>query len=579
MAARTVTGQPRAMQWGGRWSDAGWTAAIWAPDAGRVDLLLRDKVLAMRRRDDGFWAVTAPAAAGDRYRFRVDGQDLPDPASRLQAGDVHAASVVTPPTPEPAPDRWQGRDWAEAVIYELHLGTFTPEGTLAAAAGRLAELAGLGITAVELMPVGQWQGSRGWGYDGVLPWALHPAYGTPDDLRGFVRQAHALGLMVILDLVMNHFGPEGAYMHQAAPRFFDEGRHTPWGAAIDFSQPAVCEYWIQCAEYWVGGFGLDGLRLDAVHQIAGPGADTFMRQFAQRLRAVDPGRPIHLIVEDERNEPDLREAGFDATWNDDFHHAVHCQLTGESDSYYASFAHDPIGDLCLALQRGHVEEGQPRPGRDTPRGRPCGHLPPTGFVNAVQTHDQVGNRARGERLLSLADPRAVRTAYALLLVSPYIPMIFMGEERGATTPFLFFADFTGDLAEAVRKGRAAEFAGIASLGAAVPDPLSPETFQRSKLVWDGDGAADWLDLTRRALAFRAGQVVPLLKSGRRASAEVTRLGPASLSASWHFHAGTLALRLALGQAEPDPVRPRDAAFTLGRPGQDPFSLCVSTRPR
>ncbi|WP_207100429.1 malto-oligosyltrehalose trehalohydrolase [Paracoccus shandongensis] len=564
--------------WGGQWSGDGWTARIWAPDAKDVGLVLGGRHHPMARQGDGFWSVTVPAREGDEYLFRIDGQDIPDPASRLQAGDVHAPSVVTRPSPAPQAS-WQGRDWAEAVIYELHLGTFTPEGTLAAATEKLAGLAGLGITAIELMPIGQWSGARGWGYDGVLPYALHPAYGSPDDLRRFVDRAHSLGLMVILDLVMNHFGPEGAYLHHAAPAFFDESRHTPWGAAIDFSQDAVREYWIQCAEYWIGEFGLDGLRLDAVHQITGPGADDFMRQFAGRVRAVDPARAIHLIVEDERNEAFLRQNGYDASWNDDFHHAVHCALTGESDSYYASFSHDPVGDLSLALQRGHIEEGQDRPDRDEPRGEPCGHLPPTGFVNSTQTHDQVGNRARGERLLSLADPDGVRVAYALLLTAPYIPMIFMGEERGATTPFLFFADYTGDLAEAVRKGRAAEFAGIASLGDKVPDPLSIDTFQRSKLDWsDSDTARDWLDLTRRALAFRADHVVPLLKSGRSAPAEVARIGAASLTATWHFNVGTLHLGLSLGQAEPD-LKPQDEAFSVGRAGHDPFALFVTTRPR
>ena len=567
-----------APMWGGYWTDAGWTVATWAPLADQVALILNGKPCPMTRQADGFWSATVDARAGDTYLLRVDGKDIPDPASRLQSGDVHAPSVVVKPSDDARQAPWAGRPWAEAVIYELHLGTFTPEGTLPAATGKLAELADLGITAVELMPIGQWQGERGWGYDGVLPYALHPAYGSPDDLRRFVDHAHSLGLMVILDLVMNHFGPEGAYLHHAAPPFFDEGRHTPWGAAIDFPQHAVREYWIQCAEYWLGEYRLDGLRLDAVHQIAGPGATDFMAEFARRARAVDPTRPIHLIVEDERNEASLRENGYDASWNDDFHHAVHCQLTGESDSYYASFSHDPVGDLCLALARGHIEEGQPRPGRDEPRGEPCGHLPPTGFVNSTQTHDQVGNRAMGERLLSLADPKGVQVAFALLLTAPYIPMIFMGEERGATTPFLFFADFTGDLARAVREGRAAEFAGIASLGSRVPDPLAPDTFARSRLDWDDTATArDWLDVTRRALSFRRDHVVPLLTSGRSRPAQVVRHGAASLAATWQFQKGTLDLRLSLGQAEPGLPPLDEAAFSLGRIGTDPFALSITTR--
>lgn len=567
-----------AHDWGGRWSDAGWTIGIWAPKASEVSLILNGQEHPMTPDAEGFRTATVPARPGDTYLLRVDGTEIPDPASRLQSGDTHAPSVVVGPVGERDRDAWKGRDWAEAVIYEMHLGTFTPQGTLGAAAEKLEDLARLGITAVELMPLGQWQGERGWGYDGVLPYALHPAYGTPDDLRRFVDRAHSLGIMVILDLVMNHFGPEGAYLHEAAPPFFDESRHTPWGAAIDFSQPAVREYWIQCAEYWIGDFRLDGLRLDAVHQISGPGANDFMTQFARRVRAVDPGRAIHLIVEDERNERFLRENGYDASWNDDFHHTVHVHLTGESDSYYASFAQDPFGDLCLALSRGHVEEGQPRPGREEPRGEPCGHLPPTGFVNSTQTHDQVGNRALGERLLSLADPQGVKAAYALLLTAPYIPMIFMGEERGATTPFLFFADFEGDLAKAVREGRAAEFAGIASLGSKVPDPLAPETFARSKLDWQQDAnAAEWLDLTARALAFRHHHVVPLLKSGRSQPAQVTRHGPSSAEATWFFTSGTLNLRLSLGQAEPALKPFEDAGFSLGQIGRDPFALSVNAR--
>lgn len=564
--------------WGGRWSDEGWTLGTWAPKASAVALILNGQAQPMTRNADGFWTATAPARPGDTYLLRVDGQEIPDPASRLQSGDVHAPSVVVAPADDRPQAGWRGRDWSEAVIYEMHLGTFTPQGTLGAAAEKLADLADLGVTAVELMPLGQWQGDRGWGYDGVLPYALHPTYGTPDDLRRFVDQAHSLGIMVILDLVMNHFGPEGAYLHHAAPPFFDEARHTPWGAAIDFSQPAVREYWIQCAEYWIGEYRMDGLRLDAVHQISGPGAKDFMTTFAGRIRAVDKSRAIHLIVEDERNERFLRENGYDASWNDDFHHAVHVQLTGESDSHYASFAHDPFGDLCLALERGHIEEGQPRPGRDEPRGEPCGDLPPTGFVNSTQTHDQVGNRALGERLLSLADPQGVKVAYALLLTAPYVPMIFMGEERGATTPFLFFADFEGDLAKAVREGRAAEFAGIASLGSKVPDPLSPDTFARSKLDWSaGANAAEWLDLTAHALAFRRDAVVPLLKSGRSRPAHVARHGAASAHATWFFNAGTLDLRLSLGQADGGLQPLGGAGFSLGRIGQDPFAISVSAR--
>ncbi|WP_410216353.1 malto-oligosyltrehalose trehalohydrolase [Paracoccus sp. (in: a-proteobacteria)] len=554
--------------WGPDLSDGVWTLRLWAPGARDVRLLLADEPAPMNREGDGLWTATTDVPEGTLYLFDVDGQRMPDPASRLQAGSVHDASVLV--APRGAAPGWQGRDWSEAVLYELHVGTFTPEGTFAAAAGRMRHLADLGFTAVELMPLGQWFGQRGWGYDGVLPYAPHPAYGTPDDLHRLVEAAHEAGLMVILDLVMNHFGPEGAYLHHSSPEFFNPDRHTPWGAAIDFARPAVRDYWISCAVYWLQEYGMDGLRLDAVHQISGPGADEFMALLARAVHDLSPRR--HLITEDERNIPDLREgAGYDASWNDDFHHAVHVALTGESDSYYASFAVDPVGDIALALSRGHIEEGQPREGLNEPRGQSCGHLPPTAFVNSTQTHDQVGNRAHGDRLLTLADPQGVAVAYALLLVAPYIPMVFMGEERGETNPFQFFADYEGELAEAVRKGRAAEFAGIAALGEAVPDPLSVETFERSRLGWrEDEDAQSWLSLTREALAFRAANVVPMLKSGL-IDADVTRPEPHLVRARWLFGQGTLALSLAMGQPDPDPIA--DPDLRAGRAG-GPYSLTV-----
>ncbi|RDW12262.1 malto-oligosyltrehalose trehalohydrolase [Paracoccus thiocyanatus] len=565
-------------RWGACWDDAGrWQARLWAPGADRVQLVLNGREQNMARDGDGYWSATAHPGIGDTYLFRVDGRLVPDPASRCQVRGVHGASVVTAAADFPWQVPWRGRDWAEAAIYELHVGSFTPSGTLAEAETRLAGLAALGFTAIELMPLGQWPGRRGWGYDGVLPFALHPAYGAPDDLRRFVDRAHGLGLMVLLDLVMNHFGPDGASLHLTSPEFFDPGRQTPWGAAIDFSQPAVRAYWTECAEYWLAEFRLDGLRLDAVHQIAGPGARQFLADLALRARGAGAGRAIHLITEDERNLPDLRQSGYDASWNDDFHHAIHTLLTGEDQGYYASFARDPMGDLALALARGHVEQGQPRPGRDRPRGAPCEHLPPTAFVNAIQTHDQVGNRAQGERLLALADPAGVRMAYALLLVAPYIPMVFMGEERGAQSPFLFFADYRGDLAQAVRQGRAAEFADDPSFGGAVPDPLDPATLERSRIDWqDQDRARPWLDLTRRALDFRRESVVGLLKSGRM-GAEVQRHGRRGLDARWRFGAGTLRIVLSAGAVEDLPAIAAPQ-FRLGRPGMDPFALCASVEP-
>ncbi|WP_193336655.1 malto-oligosyltrehalose trehalohydrolase [Devosia beringensis] len=556
--------------------DGTWSVATWAPSAKAVTVELKGGKQAMVPDGDGWWYARVGASPGTSYQFISDGQTMPDPASRLQAGGVHAQSVLVDHRTYPWRSSWQGRPWPEAVIYELHVGTFTPEGTFAAAMDRLDELADLGITAIEVMPVGQWSGKRGWGYDGVLPYAPHPAYGTPDAFKAFVDHAHGLGMMVILDIVMNHFGSEGAHLHSLAPEFFAPERHTPWGAAIHFDLPAVREFWIACASMWIADYRLDGLRFDAVHEITGPGADDFLAEMATRLRALDPARRIHLITEDDRNSPRWREDGlYDASWNDDFHHAIHTALTGEDHDYYASYAVDPIGDLCRALAHGQVEEGQERQGRDGPRGEKSDHLQPTAFVNAIQTHDQIGNRPHGERLITLADAKAVEVAYAMLLVAPYVPMIVMGEERGEQAPFLFFADFHGELADNVREGRAAEIGAIAAAEEPPPDPLAVDTFAASKLTWKTDAAAQsWLALTRQALAFRRDYVVPLLKSGRVGAAQARRIGGSAIEANWRFAAGSLHLAVNFGTVGAFPPGAQEPQFTLNRIERDNFALSV-----
>ncbi|WMT92856.1 malto-oligosyltrehalose trehalohydrolase [Pelagibacterium sp. H642] len=564
-----------ARKWGPVQNDQGWTISTWAPQARSVTLLMGNDEIACVRCSDGFWSAETDAPVGASYKFRVDEAIVPDPASRLQQGDVHGASVLFDHDRYRWKQNWHGRNWAEAVIYELHVGTFTLQGNFAAAAAKLGDLASIGITAIEVMPVGQFPGTFGWGYDGVLPFAPHPAYGTPDDFKAFVDQAHGHGIMVLLDVVMNHFGPEGAYIHQSAPNFFDPDRHTPWGAAIDFSQEAVRQFWVECAQMWLADYHLDGLRLDAVHQIAGPGAEQFFDELAEAVRILDLGRPLHIVLEDERNEPHLREIeGLTANWNDDFHHAVHTALTGEDHDYYQNFAVDPIGDLVLALKNGHIEEGQERLGCKRRRGQPSRHLPPTAFVNATQTHDQVGNRPYGERLITLADETAVEVAFALLLVSPYIPMVFMGEEQGESTPFQYFADFDGELGRLVREGRASEFADIALLGEAVPDPTSAATFHSSKLSWsETDRAKAWQEMTRRCLAFRSKYVVPLLKSGRIAS-DAKRSGEKALEAEWHFAKGSLRLGLNLGTVGQHTFSFQGAQFRINALDEDRYALCA-----
>ena len=559
--------------WGALAGDDGtWSVALWAPAARAVGVVLDGVTVPLTRCADGTFRGDVTAQEGTPYVFDVDGTRLPDPAARRQQGDVHGPSLLC--APPRVPD-WPGRDWRETVISEIHIGTFTRDGTFAAAARRLPDLAAAGITAVEVMPIAQFAGARGWGYDGVLPYAVHPAYGTPQDFADFVAAAHDLDLSVILDVVYNHFGPEGAYIGGVCPDFFDATRQTPWGAAIDFSQGPVREFFIRNAIMWVRDFGVDGLRIDAVHQLQDATDPEFLEELARRLRALHLGRPLHLVAEDERNLPHHRDAALtDAQWNDDYHHALHCLLTGEDEGYYAPFAVDPIADLATALTDGHVAQGSPRNAHADARGAPSAHLPPEAFVNANQTHDQIGNRALGERLITLTSPAAMHVAHALLLTSPYIPMLFQGEEIGARTPFPFFCDFDGDLADAVRRGRLAEFSAFSGFDGALPDPLDPATFAAAR-PYDAppDDADDWRALTARLLAWRAAHVVPLLCSGQT-SAKVQVLGDKALRATWHFKAGTLHSLVQLGQPlAADHWSADDRGLSFGTPDDD-FAFCT-----
>ncbi|WP_375263558.1 malto-oligosyltrehalose trehalohydrolase [Palleronia sp.] len=552
-----------SQRWGPTRDGERWRVATWAPMQDNVRLRLGSDTLDMKKDAGGWHVADVSAALGTEYAFVVNGESYPDPAARWQAGDVHAASRLCDPASLPrAP--WHGREWEEAVVLEIHVGTFTAEGTLNAAAAQLAEIAALGITAVELMPLGQFAGDRGWGYDGVLPNALHPAYGPPEDMAAFVDAAHEVGIMVLVDAVYNHFGPDGAYIHALCPSFFDEERQTPWGAAIDFTRPEVRAFFLQNAEMWIAGYGVDGLRLDAVHQIGQPDETDFLTELADHVAGLDLGRPVHLVTEDERNLASyVGHATLRAQWNDDYHHAVHALLTGEGHSYYAPFAEDPFGDLLTALRDGQVDQGQPRPATDEMRGEPSGHLPPTRFVNANQTHDQIGNRAIGERLIALADPADMRVMHGLLCLAPFVPMLFQGEEIGARAPFQFFTDFHGDLAAAVRKGRRNEFPDFADAQDEIPDPNAPKTFERSKPYADPPPDADeWRQLTRDCLRLRHTKVVPLLKSGWQKT-DVTQEGERSLRATWTFGIGRLEVTFADGG--PAPVLRTPEILTIAGP--------------
>ena len=511
--------------------------SLWAPAAGRVELVLtggpQPGGIAMRPQGDGWYAATVERAGTDtRYAFRIDGRPpVPDPASRYNPDGVHGPSLLVDPLAYAWHDGdWRGRPWQEAVVYELHVGTFTPAGTFAAAIERLDHLASLGVTAIELMPVAAFSGRRGWGYDGVLLFAPHAAYGTPEELKALVDAAHARGLMVLLDVVYNHFGPDGNYLHQYAPQFFNPRHRTPWGAAVNFDGEAsrtVREFYIHNALYWLDEYHFDGLRLDAIHAVADDSRPHIVDELAQAVRAGPGGaRHVHLVLENDLNQSRYlpRTAGgatplATAQWNDDLHHAAHVLATGETDGYYADYAAEPLRLLGRALAEGFAWQGDPSPYRGGERrGEPSSQLPPLAFVDFLQTHDQVGNRAFGERLAHLAPEAPLRALAACVLLSPAVPMLFMGEEFGAASPFQYFCDFTGELARAVTEGRRSEFGRFERFADPqvrdrIPDPNDPATFARSRLDWSEcalPAHARWLALHRELLAIRHRRLVPLL---------------------------------------------------------------------
>ena len=538
---------------------------FWAPGVEAAAVAFADgHEVPMAAEADGWFSVTTTAPAGTRYRYRVAPDLLvPDPASRAQDGDVGGWSIVVDAHAYRWRDGdWRGRPWHETVLYELHPGLF---GGFRGIAEELPRLAALGVTAVELMPIADFAGTRNWGYDGVLPFAPDEAYGTPDELKALVDAAHGLGLMIFLDVVYNHFGPEGNWLHAYAPTFFAEAHHTPWGAAIDFTRMPVRDLFIENAIHWLVEYRMDGLRFDAVHAIeASPGED-MLQEMARRIRAtVGPDRDVHLVLEHDDNAArHLRRDLYDAQWNDDAHHCLHVLLTGESDGYYADYAQAPAALLARCLGQGFAYQGEPSVHRDgLERGEPSTHLPPTAFVQFLQNHDQIGNRALGERLDALAPPAAMAAARALLLLAPQIPMLFMGEEWACRTPFLYFTDFTGALAEAVRDGRRREFARFAAFArpeaqAAIPDPNDPATFAASRPDPGGAGHAEALARTTALLALRRAEITPRLPGAVSLGADA--IGPAAVRASWRLGDGRLFRLLCNLGADPVQVQPETAA--------------------
>ncbi|MFE4110037.1 malto-oligosyltrehalose trehalohydrolase [Kosakonia sp. YIM B13611] len=555
---------------------------LWATGQQQISLRLPVGELPMQRLDDGWFELTVDnVVPGTAYQFVLaDGMVVPDPASRAQASDVNDPSLVVDPDhyvwQHP---QWQGRPWQESVVYELHIGTFTPQGTFRAAMEKLPYFAQLGITMIEVMPVSQFGGNRGWGYDGVLLYAPHSAYGTPDDFKAFIDAAHGYGLSVVLDIVLNHFGPEGNYLPALSPDFFHAERQTPWGPGIAYDIDAVRRYIVEAPLYWLTEYNLDGLRFDAIDQIEDSTEPPVLVEIARRIREEITDRPVHLTTEDSRNiialhphEPDGRAPLFTAEWNDDLHNAAHVFATGETHAYYQDFADKPEVWLARALIEGFAFQGEIAPSTGEPRGVDSRNQPPVAFVDFIQNHDQTGNRAQGERLITLAGEERTRVLLGALLFSPHIPLLFMGEEYGETNPFLFFTDFHGDLARAVREGRAREFQGHAGHeGETVPDPNAPETFTRSQLDWaktQQESGQRWLTQTRDWLTLRQKYVVPLLTHAQRQNGEVIATAPGFVAVRWRFSQGTLSLALNIGEAaQPLPDLPGKTLVAWPR-GQD-----------
>jgi maltooligosyltrehalose trehalohydrolase len=512
----------------GAWVERGGVRfRVFAPERTRVELVWEGggpptPPLPLERDPAGYWSGFARGAgAGALYRYRLDGEGpFPDPASRYQPYGVHGPSQVVDPASFPWTDSlWRGVGLEELVVYELHVGTFTPAGTFAGAAGRLEDLKHLGVTAIELMPLADFPGRRNWGYDGVDLFAPARCYGTPDDLRRLVDRAHSLGLAVLLDVVYNHLGPAGAYLGVFSRSYFSESHHTPWGAAVNLDGPGspdVRGFFVENALHWVHEYHLDGLRLDACHALLDDSPRYFLAELQDRVRGTVAARKVLVIAEDSRNlvRMVLPEAeggwGLDAVWADDLHHQVRVALAGDRDGYYRDFS-GALPDLAATVRDGWFFQGQRSAHFGGPRGTDPRPAPPRRFVVCIQNHDQVGNRALGERLHHQVDLAVWRAVSTLLLVAPETPLLFMGQEWGASSPFLFFTDHEEALGALVTEGRRKEFAGFRAFSdpaarERIPDPQAEETFARSRLDWteaEREPHASLRRLYRALLARRA----------------------------------------------------------------------------
>lgn len=504
--------------------DEGVLFRLWAPQCESVSLEVDGYApQAMERQDDGWFHQRVPGSGpGALYGFRLpDGQLVPDPASRHQPGDALGLSEVIDLSGSPDPV-WRGRPFEDMIIYELHVGTFTQEGTFLAAIDKLDHLMGLGVTAVQLMPIADFPGRWNWGYDGVLPYAPDSHYGRPEDLLALVEAAHRRGISVFLDVVYNHFGPSGNFISAYAP-LFSPHHQTPWGDGINFDDEGsgpIREFLLQNALYWIEHFQVDGLRLDAVHAIRDDSHPHFLEQLSMRVKERFPDRHVHLVVENEENDPKLLHRGssgepllYHAQWNDDLHHALHVATTGETFGYYADYS-EAVEALAKALAEGFVYQGEVMPYRGERRGGPSGDLPPAAFIAFLHNHDQIGNRAHGDRVMAELPQPALAFAVSLILLSPQIPMLFMGEEWASQRPFPYFCDFDEELNAKVREGRRAELSRLPGFeDGHGHDPTAEATVRAAVLDWDASSSGaglTWIERYRQLIALRRERVVPLL---------------------------------------------------------------------
>ena len=559
--------------WGAEPAGGATRFRLWAPSQERLSLRPAAGAvdMPMREAGDGWFEIETDALrAGDAYSFILaDGTAVNDPAARAQAADVNGPSRLVDPLAyrwhAPA---WRGRPLEEVVIYELHTGTFTSDGTFDGIGRHLDHLVETGVTAIELMPVAHFGGDRGWGYDGALLYAPHLAYGGPEALKRLVDAAHERGLMMLLDVVYNHFGPQGNFLHLYAPDFFHAERLTPWGAAIAYEKKPVRDFFIENALYWLEEFRFDGLRLDAIDQIAKHdlSAEPFLDDLARTVRERITDRHVHLFTEDDRNvvglhgrDRDGRPPLYSAEWNDDFHHAAHVIAAGETIGYYCDYREKPVEHLARALASGYIYQGDPSPYRDGRlRGESSTHLPPAAFVNFIQNHDQIGNRAYNERLTELAGPALIEALLAMLLLSPQVPLLFMGEEWGETRPFGYFTNFDGELAEAIREGRRREFSKWPHFAsdehsAKIADPNALQSFEGAKLDWAKLERPEHFGrfrLVRKLLDVRRREIVPLIGSIGANAGSFDLLGESAFAVAWRLDDGrTLYLHVNLGREE------------------------------